>query len=206
MSEVLTSYEKELADTAMPAGKKKVLLAAIHLFARQGFAATTTAQIAKKAGVSEGTIYKYFSSKSKLLNQLLLPLLKQIRDNFFTKLDTSKSLDEFIDFAIKDRLSFAMENFDLIKILLQELMTNSEQLAALSAITNGNNGVFQQIDQIKDHYSEINPNLSHIQFIRIVLSPPLAYLCQCQLFGNKPKDQTMDLRIIHQQILAGLTK
>ena len=41
---------------AFPPGKQKALLAASELFSQQGYDATSTAQIAKKAGISEATI------------------------------------------------------------------------------------------------------------------------------------------------------
>ena len=58
MSQVLANYEEQLANAKMPAGKKKVLTTALKLFANNGFHATTTAKIAKQAGVSEGMISK----------------------------------------------------------------------------------------------------------------------------------------------------
>jgi TetR/AcrR family fatty acid metabolism transcriptional regulator len=44
-----------------------ILKAAQHVFAQKGFQAATVADIAKKAHVSEATIYEYFSSKEELL-------------------------------------------------------------------------------------------------------------------------------------------
>jgi TetR/AcrR family transcriptional regulator, multidrug resistance operon repressor len=43
---------------------------ALELFTTRGYHDTTTAQIAKKAGISEGTIYRHFTSKQHLLNEL----------------------------------------------------------------------------------------------------------------------------------------
>lgn len=44
-----------------------ILRAAEHIFAQKGFHSATVADIAKKAKVSEATIYEYFSSKEELL-------------------------------------------------------------------------------------------------------------------------------------------
>lgn len=205
MSQVLTSYEKELQAAAMPAGRKKVLLAAIHLFAQQGFSATTTAQIAKEAGVSEGTIYKYFSSKKKLLSQLLLPMMEEIRDHFFTTLNPNLPLEEFVKSVIDDRLKFASQNFELVQILLQEVMTNINQLSAVSELMEGPQGLFQRIRQLQQHYSAINQSLTPVQIIRIFLAPMLAYILQVRLLKITSPDDSIDRRIIQQQIIAGLT-
>ena len=37
------------------------------MFAQKGFHPTTTKDIAKEAGIAEGTIYNYFESKTALL-------------------------------------------------------------------------------------------------------------------------------------------
>lgn len=50
-----------------PAKRDSILKVAEKLFAKKGFHEATVAEIAKKAGVSEGTIYEYFSTKEALL-------------------------------------------------------------------------------------------------------------------------------------------
>jgi AcrR family transcriptional regulator len=48
-----------------------ILEAALPLFARKGFAATTTKEIAAAAGVSEGLIFRHFPSKAALYEAIL---------------------------------------------------------------------------------------------------------------------------------------
>jgi AcrR family transcriptional regulator len=50
--------------------KARVLAAAHMLFSRQGFANTGTADIAREADVSEGSIFYHFGSKKALLEEL----------------------------------------------------------------------------------------------------------------------------------------
>jgi len=50
--------------------RQRLERAALDLFTSQGYHATTTPQIARKAGVAEGTIYRHFTSKQHLLNEL----------------------------------------------------------------------------------------------------------------------------------------
>jgi AcrR family transcriptional regulator len=51
--------------------KEKILHAALQLFARDGFKGTATSKVAEHAGVSEGLIFRHFSSKEGLLEAVL---------------------------------------------------------------------------------------------------------------------------------------
>lgn len=50
--------------------KDNLLRAAISLFASRGVAATTTREIATEAGVSEGAIYRHFTGKERLVEEI----------------------------------------------------------------------------------------------------------------------------------------
>ena len=50
--------------------RQKLLRAALELFTGEGFLASTTPIIAARAGVAEGTIYRHFTSKEHLLNEV----------------------------------------------------------------------------------------------------------------------------------------
>ncbi len=50
------------------ATRTSLVRAALELFTRQGFRATTTPEIAQQAGVAEATIYRHFAGKEALLN------------------------------------------------------------------------------------------------------------------------------------------
>jgi AcrR family transcriptional regulator len=49
----------------------RIMNACLELFSRQGFAATSVNQIAKRAGVSKGLLYNYFESKDEMLQELV---------------------------------------------------------------------------------------------------------------------------------------
>ncbi|MGD9211006.1 MAG: TetR/AcrR family transcriptional regulator [Desulfobacteraceae bacterium] len=59
-----------------------MLEAAIKVFAIQGFFASTISQIAKEAGVADGTIYLYFKNKEDILVQFHEYKAKQIFERF----------------------------------------------------------------------------------------------------------------------------
>jgi len=52
------------------ASRQRLLRAAIELFTTRGYHLTTTPLIARKARLAEGTIYRHFTGKQDLLNEL----------------------------------------------------------------------------------------------------------------------------------------
>jgi len=50
--------------------RARILQAAVRVFAKKGFHATRVSEVAKAAGVADGTIYLYFESKDQLLVSL----------------------------------------------------------------------------------------------------------------------------------------
>jgi AcrR family transcriptional regulator len=62
--------------------RQAILSAATKLFAEKGFACTPTSEIAKCAGVAEGTIFHHFKCK----DEILLTLFKALVEQYVTKL------------------------------------------------------------------------------------------------------------------------
>ncbi len=66
--------------------KKRIVEAALGLFVAQGISATTTREIADRAGIAEGTIYRHFESKDALANEMFLDGFVPF-SNFLAQLD-----------------------------------------------------------------------------------------------------------------------
>ena len=65
----------------------RILEAAVKIFAKQGFHQSTVAQIAKEAGVADGTIYLYFKNKDDILVQFFSYRTKQVFEKFQAEVD-----------------------------------------------------------------------------------------------------------------------
>jgi len=55
-----------------------ILSAALAVFAERGYEAAAVSEIAERAGVVEGTVYKYFESKRALLLTVLILLMNSL--------------------------------------------------------------------------------------------------------------------------------
>jgi len=68
---------------------KRILEAAVKIFANLGFHQSTISQIAREAGVADGTIYLYFKNKDDILVQFFSYKTKQVFDRFKEAVDSA---------------------------------------------------------------------------------------------------------------------
>ncbi len=137
MAENLEKWIEELlklddAEDRMTDKQIKILKAAIEIFSEKGYAATSTSEIAQKAGVAEGTIFRHYKTKKDLLISIVAPLITKIITPIALK-DFNKVLgasypqyEDFLRAIIHNRLQFAKKNLHLIKILIQEIPFHPE--------------------------------------------------------------------------------
>jgi len=108
------------------ARRNQILDAAATIFAEKGFHRATTKEIAKVAGVSEGTIYNYFDSKADLLIGLMsrLARLRELPEVLSGSLHNDTR--EFFVAIIQDRLGRIAENQQMLRAILPEILINPE--------------------------------------------------------------------------------
>ena len=98
----------ELHIDQWPKKKLAIIEATITTLAEEGFDKTTTARIAKSAGVGEGTIYRHFKNKDDLIVTTALYTASLVfgpaRQNFDPRASVNA---QFIEFCI-DFLSTAL--------------------------------------------------------------------------------------------------
>lgn len=101
-------------DTKLPV----ILRAALELFTEKGIHATTTKDIAKRAGVSEGALYRHFASKQELAEDLYLTHLS----HFTAQLDKSvlphKGFQERLEALVTGCFRFFDEDRTLFTYLI----------------------------------------------------------------------------------------
>ena len=207
---ILKSYFIMSHDENLPPGKKKTIEAAIKLFAKQGYHGTSTLQIAKEAGVSQATVFKYFKTKEDLLHSIIVPVVPKLFLNFLKRTQNTNSLEELINYIVEDRIAFLKENKDTIKIVFSEILTNenfkTQLIDSLKVIFEQTN--FKAIlHKYKENNPKINENLSLDKIIRSIMGPVMTYSVQrFILFENFPCiDEEHDLQFIKQQIYKNLT-
>ncbi|EIL7854719.1 TetR/AcrR family transcriptional regulator [Listeria monocytogenes] len=154
--QMLDLTEKE---TKMSEKQRRIVAASIELFAEKGYAGTSTNEIAKKAGVAEGTIFRHYKTKKDLLMAITMPTLiggviPFLAQSFVKEVFESEYPDfqSFIREIIVNRFNFAKENGKVIKIYFMELFYHDELRIQFSEIFMTH--VKGQFDQMIDYYKE----------------------------------------------------
>jgi AcrR family transcriptional regulator len=119
-------------DSEQPRGAERILRAAIDVIAERGFRGAATSEIARRAGVAEGTIFRHFKTKDLLLRHIVEPFVKHVLAPIALR-GTGQLLDvdypsfpEFLRAVAYNRLQVARDHIPVLRIVAQELPLNPE--------------------------------------------------------------------------------
>ncbi|MDP9741206.1 UNVERIFIED_ORG: AcrR family transcriptional regulator [Bacillus sp. B2I3] len=90
-------------DRIRQASKEKIRAAAMELFIKQGYYATSISDIAKQAGISKGLLYNYYKGKEELLSEMVEARIKEVvevMEEAFTLNTPHEQLEHIINGAI----------------------------------------------------------------------------------------------------------
>lgn len=110
--------------------RQDILEAGLKLFAEKGYNGSTTAEIARAAGVAEGTIFRHFPTKKDLLIAVLEPKVLE----GLVQLNKEHSEDtptEFFRCFLRNRLELIKKNESLIRLMFAEAQYHIEVREAL---------------------------------------------------------------------------
>ena len=121
MFEEPIDFKEQMAE----ARRMQILMGASQVFAEKGYHQATTKEIAKAAGVSEGTIYNYFANKRELLVAMVNAIgMQSVRD---IMVDASPDKpEEFLKAILKDRYELAKQFGSRMTPLIAEMFTDAE--------------------------------------------------------------------------------
>lgn len=162
--------------------QKDIIIAATELFAVKGYAATSTSEIAKKAGVAEGTIFRHYQTKKELLMSIVTPMMMEIIAPIVKK-DMNEVLaqdftcfEDFIKAMIQNRRKFIEKNLPLFRIIIQEFPFHSELKEQFVEYIGKE--VFEQFSQMIEHFQANGQiiNLPASTLIRLLVSTIFGYI------------------------------
>lgn len=119
-----------LRDKTQAVRRAHVLQAALGVFAERGFRRATIRDIARAAGVSDGTIYNIFANKTALLLALLEPLEPAMDEPPPTGADLAELVSALTRRRWEDQTP---ENLAMLRVVLAEVLVDAELRALFFA-------------------------------------------------------------------------
>ncbi len=110
------------------ARKEQIQRAAARVFAQKKFIDSTIADIAQEAGVSEATIYDYFSTKEELLFSVPKDIIIQSKETLEFHLEYIRGASNKLRSYIFHLMKFYQDNPDYASVSLMILKTNEKYM------------------------------------------------------------------------------
>src|SRR3989440_10412009 len=110
-----------IQELVIAARRKQILEAATQVFAEKGFHRATIKDIARQAGIADGTIYTYFASKTEVLLAILNRLNETTeREQQFAQ-GSEQDVRSFFRAYLQQRLTLLWPNAEGFRAVLPEM-------------------------------------------------------------------------------------
>ena len=188
IQEFLQDYSESSPDKEV-----RIINAAINIFSEKGFESTRTKEIAERAGVAEGTIFRYFPSKDAILERMVPLLIRVMMPRISGPIDrilsahTSDSVEEIWFEILTDRIQMIRDNGRFIRSVLPELIHRAPLLNQLK--TSILPMIEQYIRKVVD-YGIARGELRETLDCQIVMQQMLGFILSYSMFGEEDEDKT----------------
>ena len=205
----LEAYLSEYAESC-PDKEVRILNAAINTFAEKGFEATRTREIAERAGIAEGTIFRYFKTKDAILERMVPLLIRVLKPGIGKPLEDililnpDDPIDRILAAMLKDRLKMIRENGRFIRSVLPELIHRVPLLDQirqnLLPLMEGYVAQVVQRGKARGELDEsVDARLVMVQLLGFVLSYRVTQ-------GNDPAQEARDVERFVESLMQGWRK
>jgi len=116
-----------------PEKRKRILKAATKVFAQKGFHGARVTEIARAAGVAEGTIYLYFKNKEDLLVSLFETHVSQLNEELRETLKTLPDSPTRLRYIVDCQLGQIRDSRELAEVLSITLRQSNRFLRQFAA-------------------------------------------------------------------------
>jgi TetR/AcrR family fatty acid metabolism transcriptional regulator len=113
--------------------RERILHAAVKVFAKKGFFASRVSEIARAAGVADGTIYLYFKSKDDLLTSLFEDRITRLLEVMRSEVAALPRAEDRVRRMIELQLGLLEGQRDLAEVVTVNLRQSSKLLKQYGA-------------------------------------------------------------------------
>ena len=192
ITEFLHDYTQDSPDKEI-----KIINAAINTFSEKGFEATRTKEIAERAGIAEGTIFRYFPTKNAILERMVPLLIRVMLPKISKPIDqilidyNDAPMQSIFRAILLDRIQMIRDNERFIKSVLPELIHRAPLLKQMreSIVPMIEQYVTKVIDYGKAR-GEVAPDLDpHMAMLQL-----LGFILSYTMFSGAPeRDETSEV-------------
>lgn len=122
----MTDARDPIQELLITARRNQILDAATTVFAEKGFHRATIKDVARAAGIADGTIYTYFSSKTEVLLGILNRLNESTEREMQFALGSEQDVRAFFKAYVRQRISLIWPNAEVFRAVLPEMLVNVE--------------------------------------------------------------------------------
>ena len=108
------------------AKRERILRAAIRIFSQKGFFNSKVSEIARAAGVADGTIYLYFKNKDDLLISLFEEKMGEVVADVRSRIAEGASPLSRLEIFIRNHMDLLVREAGLIEVLQVELRQSNK--------------------------------------------------------------------------------
>jgi AcrR family transcriptional regulator len=194
--------------------QRRIFEAAVEIFSEKGYSAASTSEIAKRAGVAEGTIFRHYKTKKELLLSIAGPAMVKILAPFVMRefrgvfQGDVNSLEEFLSVMIENRIRFLEKNMSLVKVLMQELPFHPDlQEAFRKIILPQVLGHFEKVLKSLQEKGQVTEELPIATIVRLAAFSLIGYVLMRTIAGqseNAKWDDAFERQATIDFIVRGL--
>lgn len=115
-----------IQELVIAARRNQILDAATQVFAAKGFHRATIKDIARAAGIADGTVYTYFASKTDVLLGILNRLNESTEREQQLDPGSLQDFHSFFTTYLRQRMSLFWPNAEVFQAVLPEMLANTE--------------------------------------------------------------------------------
>jgi AcrR family transcriptional regulator len=207
--------EIDLSEMGLPEKEKRILEAAIQISNEKGFSSTTTSEIAKRAGVAEGTIFRYFKTKNDILHGVVLQAIKISSNKVLIapiekilKNEEQKDLRTILKDIFMDRFNLVQKFFPLFRVAVSEALFHKDIRDAIykNIISVSGRSVLPFYKTMADK-GQIRTDIDPLIMIKSIIGNFIVFIGQNMLFTDNIKlpDVEKELDSVISVIMDGIS-
>jgi len=185
--------------------RRAIETAAIDLFSRKGFDATSMDDIAAAAGIGKATIYGYFPAKDDIFLHYCDDRLVTAFNQFKEQHSQDISFVEYLIAFFMIKFAAITENHEFGRLLLREMLFPRESTDKVREHNQRYFDILEGVFSVADKRGEIAPHLDHFMLSGHFFSLYVGLLAGWYSgYFKSLEDVEKSMRILFQQVCQGI--